>query len=738
MSLTSSWKIDGNEVDVDPTTLREMCLLNGYPTDVFDRVANSFHNVRGRLPSRGYVLLTGTMLTKLGPLKKPIHTLTISDGSNTVTFSKLAIIRTRAVACSMPGIEYTPGSTSAYLCELVDARHFATWTSTGDDVRKSVRQPSQLPNPTLPYPVLFQELWKGVAPLLGGVNDTASYPSGNPSNLYQDNACGWDSVTAFCDHLNHTLYPSANGFTCSDILSEPDASLKQKLKDARPYLIDAEPLPTESFTLPAKIVVNTFSLNAQYQTAPGNHVTYQDLWRDKPGYTFTYGTAALLPQAAPHVIPGTSFPIWIPFDYKKDDSGNDNLRTLEPIAKSHARDILKSFHTHWSNLSYLFSGVHDFTPDGYLSAVTHFDIGQGVQTKAAQLPVHPTDPDFAPTPGGEWFAPPDNARHHIPHERLIVGKYNASGVSKSCFVLKPTIKVNQNLFGLPHKEKGLFDLYYHQEKKNKLEPTPFASVEAYNILGTLIPFDHWCFLRFNYQPGEEPAGRWTVVAIAPIFTTWQADCIPPAQVIETSCTLFPNLITVRKDSGLRLIKRVEPFPADSGIREAIIDLKGGPANTVYIGRGLDEPLGFSSAPTLNQVQVTGGIRFLKGNVSSLLLGPKLGKIKLRLPNEENAVPGALLAVKAPGPCVETEWIKPGISTVFSFSGWNGEDCTGAARCITLTYERGILVSARGVSLKPSPIIKGTDCPLPIPPVYLHCELPKPPPPESPGLGNLIQ
>jgi len=768
MTYNSLWSIDGFDLDIDPSEFYEQCRNLDYPTDAFSSLANSFCNVRGRHPSRGFVLATADLLSKIAgvaPLRSPVHTLRISDGNTEFTFPKLAIVRTLGITVGTADHNNKPFPTSPFLVELADARIYANWSAIRS--RTSVRQPNQLPDPNLGYQTIFDQLWASVSGVLGRVADRSTYPNGLPSNLYQDQTAGWDSVLSFLDFMGHTIFPSDGGFICDDIKNEPDKGLLRIFEDNHGRLIDTDPDPVKSLAVPANIRINVFSLDAQYQFNPGNHVSFQDLWRDNPGRSFDFAIAGLAPALAKFAIPGTTFTVWVPFDYQKDDRNQDNIRKVTEFAKSHAQQIVQPLSQYWSNSSRTYSGIVPVRPGNYLSAVTFYDTPSdhlpGIKTKPAVLPYnfnpavhHPITHegltlDFAPTPGREWIAPPDNARHHVPHERLIVCKLpkpastgSASGDpdkdSLSCQILKPGQPFNPRRYGLPHKEKAFFNLYYHQEANKKLEPIPFSTIEAYNVMGTLIPWDTWCLARFNYQPGEHPAGRWNIVSIAPIFVTWQADCLPSEEITETKCTLFPNLVTVRKNSGLRLVKRVKPFDAEKeGIREVIIDLKGGPTNSVAIGQGLDKPLAYSSAPTLSQVTLTGGLRFLKGNLASLLLPPKEGKIKLRLPNDDNAAPGSILVAKTPGPCVETEWLKPGIDTVVSFSGWAGESCSGTSSCITLYFTRGILTKTKGLPTSPTTTspIKGTDCPLPILPNFEHCLTPTPPP-KTPSPGDLIQ
>jgi len=233
--VSETFTFDGKPVYL-PEYLEEQCLAAGEPTDWVGK-ANSFRVVRGKEPSRGWILLTGLQLDALD-LNSTTHYLEIKESgelpSNT-KWEKLVIVRADAI---LPGAE--PTVETMYLVEIADRRVYGKMTlsrgsaqnNRGYNIRAipcfgqevltyndfTIRSLKTGSPPTQwTWAQLFEDLWSGfnLSTFFGPWSDVdiadAVWPAAPPENIANDQTIGWDSFCQVLDHIGHSVVPKQNG-----------------------------------------------------------------------------------------------------------------------------------------------------------------------------------------------------------------------------------------------------------------------------------------------------------------------------------------------------------------------------------------------------------------------------------------------------------------------------------------------------------------------------------------------
>ena len=239
----------------------------------------------------------------------------------------------------------------------------------------------------------------------------------------------------------------------------------------------------------------------------------------------------------------------------------------------------------------------------------------------------------------------------------------------------------------------------------------------------------------DYRYPARGAGVWQISGWASDPPDLQACCIPYVGEINRQRIIDPTLITVRRNSSLRLVRRLQS--THRGCREAIIDIAPGQANTLFHSRNPLLPPRWTADPavqgsiTLGVSRRTGWVKFAGDTYSG---GPDPGKGywlgppqngasgAFRLPGNQPGPCSLLGAVKINGGCIQTAWMRPGISTYMEVVGWDGERTT-------LEFENGILVSTSRSSFLCTPDASVTCCDS-MPVDYDPCETLEPSGPEE--------
>lgn len=762
-NLKPYWEIDGFPL-IDPAHLKKSLDEQNppIPTNVFWGKANSFVEVRGRNPSKGWVLVTGETLAKLKKLQDVKHQLKIWDGQR--WFRREGLVITKATCVSPTHKDGTqavrgkgsPNITSVYLLELADARYYGSWGSLywAYNIRG--------PEGNFPYglnyktwPDVLEDMWKrGMPRALGKlhIDDTGgkeSWPPFAPENLRYMGVNTWDAFNELLDQIGRTIAPAFNnpeggyvvyGLEKNTWLSNNEQEALKAATDSA--MIQAEGAPIQAH-VPQWIRVYFRSRDNQWWKNRGSGsprtLTAQDFVNDFPGRYIDYKSESLVPSLSSNatIIEGTMKHVWgtLPI-IVGDDNEIFSRREIYQQGKKLATETVESLTLFQRFRGWTFSGIWPFFRTGpVFSGIAYYDLGDGLKTRLFTRPLHfDSDIDLehynesshkGKHPDEDWVGPPDVQRHRQPHYRegygIIVphpsltrtcylppvtkkdiekpfkGKSTFRGVGPGCsaevILLAGKIGNYENQHcGI----EGSSDPPYIQSVKGQMW-YGVARVTAFNVTDEWLDFGKRVMLRWNPQPG--PCGVWQMISTERKSFDVQAECVryayePPAAYWRRR---RPDLITVRRDSSLRLVSRVNPH---KNICEAIIDIAPGPSKTIYQSRSPSEVPRWVHEPEVSGSMKVG--RWLKFNpggygAESWIGPPTNGSTKFRLPHPTNLNSGAyLIAGGVSGNCVQTEWFGGGIDATISFNyAIEGSSCVTEFNCIGLNFENGLLVSISG-------------------------------------------
>jgi len=266
-----------------------------------------------------------------------------------------------------------------------------------------------------------------------------------------------------------------------------------------------------------------------------------------------------------------------------------------------------------------------------------------------------------------------------------------------------------------------------------------TAVSAYNATGAVIRYSSRVLLRFNPQAGS--SGIWQISSQSTTPPDIQEDCVD--RVVQLSKDNWrrraPNIVTLRRNSSLRLSYRIPPIDNDTCC-EAIIDIAAGPKNTIFQSRKPKDPPRWATDPEVSGSMTLG--QWLKFKPKDSLAGretwlgpPVFGGLKMRLPSGTPRTGKFLVADAVRGTCVSTRWFGPGLNAVISFQYAypNSAGCSGdgVARCVTLQWQNGILINASPGQFTPPQVQTLVDCSDDPKPDHDPCRPPPPPPPPPP-------
>lgn len=453
---------------------------------------------------------------------------------------------------------------------------------------------------------------------------------------------------------------------------------------------------------------------------------------------------------ASRIVPGTVHPIWsqeiaTSKDTRVTDPDDKDKLIPSPInssdaylnAKALVLKYLESFSRRDTFSGYTISGVQRIVPGGFFSAVAWFDTGDGLFTRGSVLPYvmcnygtgagssenktwHLTDPTLPYSIARESLhAPPQLARQAIPYERIIHGYLEPLSKTNNDITpiapqepnpnpnlpntnTDPNLKpdpVTRNPGMLYPGDTGLLTVYaYHTDYTNKLAPTQTPEklsiqVKAFNATTDCIPYYCDVTARYHLQAGD--GGEWEIFSAPTKLPHWQSICVDAftsPQLSLTPVTHVPtaNLITVRRDSGLRLLSRNPgrtSSPAEG--REAIIDVAPAPSCYVFTGTGPNSTPKWSGdvAPP-GRLVARDWLDFSNGS------GLGAGRTRVRLPNNP-ACHNAFLLSDSKGSCIQSKWFGPGLSLTMSVYG--GPEQSLSQSAVTLTFKYGLLVAQTGLT-----------------------------------------
>jgi hypothetical protein len=724
ITLTPQWSLDGTTL-LSPTKLASECrrLERSDLLPLFWGKANSFTVTRGRHPSYGWLLLTGQELTRVlqsGHPFHPSHTLVIGDGTRIVRITGLLLTRVYPVLATRSDTQPSqPNATTPYVVELADARFLARLSSASFDANVRDSEGKIDPNSTASWVQYLTQFWTRYLSFLGPLQLVApSLPSSLPENIRLFGVNAWDHFINLLDYLGHSIGPNWNGNTGFTIYG-PSAGLSASEQTLLASGLSTHLLHTECShgvaCLPERITAIHPSRDYQWWKSGDKDLTEADYWKSNPVYHSTFSTAQLLGNVHPHrIIPRTSLALHNPTPLLTGADGSPlNSSECETSARSHALSVLRSivqldqhagYHLsgcwsafrvgpHWSAVSFIATGDesgHDALRTRLITRPRHVIVDPALFNIASNTTPHPYSPAY------ELFGPPDLSRPHHPHHRRALGRIPGTASREGSGICDPNASPPKDGGIMPWSAGSVEVLRGVRNAQGKVMWSAAASVTAYNSLPFRLPAGARVHLEYVHH--VEGNGRWIIVGIATVPADVQQCCIEsvapgPQRIIQ------PSLITVRKQSSLRLVKRNQALPQDHN--EAIIDIAPGPPFTLFQSRDHNKPPRWAYDPRVSGSLTIG--KWLKFQVGDQVMGgiapPAYGVGNLlRLP-ADTPYTGGLLAVKAAaGQCVQTEWLHPGLNCTLSFSyAFAGHACQGVPKCVTLSFRNGILTSVLGVS-----------------------------------------
>ena len=610
--LRISWRLDDHLL-VDPAALKKSLNRSSQSSDLFWGKANSLTEVRGRNPSRGWVLISGDSLQKIDKPQHAIHTISISDGQR--SYKRKGLIITRATCVTPNRVDATypldglkPDPTSVYLLELADSRYYASWGTLV--YRSNLRDPEgQFPyERDKSWSSTLDDMWKGLPRLMGRLahdnsNGREEWPYLGPESLKFPGTNAWDSFNQVLDQLSRCIAPNPAGGYITYGLSIRNGvtwlspSEKQHLTDAlSTSLLHGEGGPIRPH-VPESIRVYFHSRDYQWWRNRGQTgvltKTPQDFIHDFPARYHDYSSTDFLNAAGVKtaaIIPGTTKHVWSTLPVMMDDQGEiHGAEALREHGKTLARDCVEAFALFQRYRGYTFSGLWPYFRVGpVFSGVAFYDLGEGLKTR---LFTRPKDFDATTNnlnsynesahkpsnPDEDWIGPPDIQRHRPPRAReaygILLPHHSQSGKTTEgktkcwSFAIPGGKLAGQCKPGQIAEVSLLASQLKSDDNDDTVRQWWYGvdTIKAINALDQSIMPGKRVMLRWNPQAGFQ--GAWQIISYVSAPDV-QEECIKEVEEKGPSYDYRrkrnPQLITVRKNSSLSLVDRKPKSDNDSG------------------------------------------------------------------------------------------------------------------------------------------------------------------------------
>lgn len=628
-SLDITWQFNNLPV-LDPLMLRDQLASQSQKMSgrlsTFWGKANQWIVVRGREPSYGHILLEGGVLRNAldnAPPGQTGHTLRIADGQRRVSFFGLVITRVTSVDPSYTDDPNTDSidPATAYLVEVADPRWFCNNTTINHALNWRTGL-GRLQPPNVTWQSLLTGMWnESFREILGplSLDPTSRFPAWGPENLQPGGIDAWDYFHSLLDYLGNTLGPNVdgNGFIVygPDTLNDQELSLFNWARQS--FLRETEANP-EVAELPEQVRVYFPSRDWQWWQYGCETPNAAAWWELNPVREQTLDTRLILPESHAPIVPGTIKGLFATVAHRTDERGNIvNQRALDDHAVSLARNWLIAQEFLDRFRSWTFHGVWPlFRVGPHLSAVCWYDHGTGVFTRLLTRPrdwsasdaSRPWSPAYKPcvSYGDEIGGPPDLNRPDHPHSIEGYGFLNTPPGASSPSLYGPQPEIcHEDYIGLLAAIRGVLPGRWGEVtlQRSSIAPddsiqrwNPVCVIQAYNALDRTVPYGRRVFLRYNHQAGGD--GRWEIVSWAATPTDVQQCCIPIVLPLPEGQGRVrdPDFITVRRDSSLRLVRRLNP-PNDYS--EAILDIGPGPCKMLFTSVDLNTPPRWMTDPAID-------------------------------------------------------------------------------------------------------------------------------------------
>lgn len=395
--------------------------------------ANSFVLPRNSATGIGWFLLPKSEYDKLdtGVATHAVRFV----GPGTVTVSKLTIID--AVALTS---DSTLATNTVMLVRVEDLRYLAKQATVAKNY--NIRTPTNDPTnneyaygdntayyaaslnsgSAWTWATLVADLWALLPSAVGSLDTSAaSFPTtSNPEGYHFWGMCAWEALQRVLTDCEHNLTLDTDGtFYVRDATAAVTTHAAKRAQILDWMLEDNQSIESDPSNYPAQVDIIYPSRNWAFENSTDpNELTSSDYWLQRPVYTVSKTTTGLTGYSSASVVTGTKAHVHHPLLALYDEAGTLlNSSTLATQATERATRVLDAITNSEGNLHETYLGVHYFTPNNDLTAISWYQGERGIYTEVL---LRARDWDEYSSPGElrgvrpehEYPGPPDLGRPH--------------------------------------------------------------------------------------------------------------------------------------------------------------------------------------------------------------------------------------------------------------------------------------------------------------------------------------
>jgi len=687
--------------------------LDGLPCVVADRghaddearLANSYWCPLGPAPGRAWVLMLRRDLDAVLAKPSSYHELVLETRGDAPTvrlaFPKLLVEKSRRL---LPGKSADPDA--LYLVELADKRilvdRFSDTGGLAFNVRSYAQAQSYLSESAgHTWASAVAVVWNTMSNVLGAFPGLpAGYaPDGQPENVRFTGVNAWHALNHLLAQIGCTVAydPVADSFSIVRL-----GSTQPSVPDAwagADTLLDADPLDTAASGFPATIRVYFHSHNQSYgqesDTEPSNN------WS-----IVGHSASVDVPTNIAGAVPGTVLVLWDTLPRLLDeDNAPANSAALTARAAERAANWIADRQTSGERRLMVLARLVDVRPGAQVKAVLWRAWGPNRGGTATEIVTHPGLPVRVMggstalagiawhecEPAAESFLPPDLARHSYPNYPRLPNIVQVDDGSSP-----PGESVSPNGAGLfSGKVRRWVAGSLTTLESCWIRPVDLESGESPDPANVVSLRQLDCYL--GRLSGVETFGGST----RPIYTVRAAHAASTIDLLALCANYIDWSLAERVDAASQLAvnKRASLRLWSRAPGEALVDLGGGPSNSLYWqGAGGGAPQWHTTPLVKKGIRLgdtgDGWVRF-GAAFPAHLMGPRGSgnAYTIRLP--ENRPPGINSYIYTwelddGQSCIQTRWGAQGITGVFYAAA-----VSGGTPNVVVTVSRGIVTYITG-------------------------------------------
>lgn len=369
----------GGHLCLDAADLKRACDDLGLPTAEFWGRANSFSNVLGGMPGRGWILLTRKALDDLevGGTTDTFQELIISDAERETAYPK--VLFTGEAVCITPGGEGDPAA--AYCVEIADKRwlHWergeplfqafnCRWDADGEYVTATLNSGT-----AYTWAQLLAAIW----PAELGTQPTLPFtPDGTPETFWYQGETKLQAVqhllTRLCCALHYNQETDVFTIVRLGVVAAATAKTLARLDHLR--LHDLEPQTTQTIQLPEKVRVQ-HRVKQGYTDGTLPYYTH-DVTVDPAAGDLGDNTYVLLLDDLIALYNGTSITNTALLEARRDERAADFIRFAQYFCRgewliySGHHAFMSVIGAEWNQVVWKEVGTSDALGDGILTEIS--------------------------------------------------------------------------------------------------------------------------------------------------------------------------------------------------------------------------------------------------------------------------------------------------------------------------------------------------------------------------------